>query len=52
MPFASQAQRRWMYALHPRMAARWQKETPPGKLPEHAGAVRRIATRIKNSLTR
>lgn len=31
MPFKSQAQRRWMYANNPKMAARWQKETPKGK---------------------
>lgn len=36
MPFKSEAQRRWMYANHPEMAKRWEKETN-GKLPEHAG---------------
>lgn len=36
MPFESDAQRRFMYAKHPRIAARWSKETPKGKdLPEH-----------------
>jgi hypothetical protein len=36
MPFKSQAQRRWMYATHPRMAARWSDETPKdGELPQH-----------------
>lgn len=36
MPFKSDAQRRFMYAKHPRIAARWSKETPKGKdLPEH-----------------
>jgi hypothetical protein len=35
MPFVSEDQRRWMYANHPAMAERWQKETPKGKkLPE------------------
>lgn len=35
MPFKSDAQRRFMYAKHPRIAKRWQKETPKGKdLPE------------------
>jgi len=34
MPFKSDAQRRWMYANHPAMAKRWQKETPKGDLPE------------------
>jgi hypothetical protein len=36
MPFVSQAQRGWMHANHPEMAARWDKETPRGKkLPKH-----------------
>lgn len=35
MPFQSEAQRRWMYAKHPEMAKRWEKETPRGKLPLH-----------------
>ncbi len=36
MPFQSEAQRRFMYARHPRIAERWQKHTPKGKkLPEH-----------------
>ncbi len=28
MPFKSKAQRRFMYATHPKIAARWSKETP------------------------
>ena len=36
MPFKSNAQRKWMYSKHPKMAKRWSKETPKGaKLPEH-----------------
>lgn len=35
MPFASQAQRGFMYAKHPKIAKRWEKETHEGKLPEH-----------------
>ena len=31
MPFKSQAQRKWMFANEPEMAARWAKETPKGK---------------------
>ena len=31
MPFKSEAQRKWMYANKPEMAARWQKHTPKGK---------------------
>lgn len=37
MPFESEAQRKWMYANHPEMAKRWEKDTPKGShLPEHA----------------
>jgi hypothetical protein len=37
MPFRSQAQRRFMYARHPKIAARWEKHTPKGKrLPKRA----------------
>lgn len=36
MPFKSEAQRRWMFATHPKMAKKWQKHTPKGKkLPQH-----------------
>lgn len=39
MPFASEAQRRFLYARHPEVAKRWQKHTPKGtKLPEHVKA--------------
>ena len=31
VPFKSQAQRKWMYANEPKMAERWEKETPKGK---------------------
>lgn len=31
MPFRSQAQRKWMYANDPKMAARWEKETSKKK---------------------
>jgi hypothetical protein len=35
MPFKSEAQRRYMYAKHPRIAERWQSHTPKNKeLPE------------------
>lgn len=34
MPFKSQSQRKWMYATHPEMAERWEKETPKKKLPK------------------
>lgn len=36
MPFVSRAQRKFMYANHPKIAARWEKETPTNrKLPLH-----------------
>lgn len=31
MPFKSEAQRKMMYAKHPVIAKRWEKETPKGK---------------------
>jgi hypothetical protein len=31
MPFKSEAQRRFMYARNPKMAKKWEKETPKGK---------------------
>ncbi len=38
MPFKSEAQKRFMYANDPAMAARWQAHTPKNaKLPEHVG---------------
>lgn len=37
MPFKSEKQRRYMYAKLPKIAARWEKETPKGKdLPKYA----------------
>jgi hypothetical protein len=41
MPFASQAQRSWMYAKKPAMAKRWAAETPKGKLPIKKKGLRR-----------
>ncbi|HDD44833.1 MAG TPA: hypothetical protein ENG63_08260 [Candidatus Desulfofervidus auxilii] len=36
MPFVSQAQRRFMYAVHPKLAREFEKKTPKGKkLPEY-----------------
>jgi len=37
MPFKSEAQRRWMWANDPVMAARWEAETPAGALPARVG---------------
>jgi hypothetical protein len=42
MPFKSEAQRRYLYATDPKMAKRWEKETPRNaKLPERATKKRR-----------
>jgi len=46
MPIKSEAQRRWLWANHPEMAARWEKETPSGKLPEHAKRVSKKKKRV------
>lgn len=36
MPFFSQAQRRYMYSQHPKLAKEFEAATPKGKdLPEH-----------------
>jgi len=46
MPFESEAQKGWMYANHPAMAKRWQKETPKGKrLPKRKKAKRNVKGR-------
>jgi hypothetical protein len=34
MPFKSEAQRKWMYANDPKMAAKWEAHTPEKKLPK------------------
>jgi hypothetical protein len=42
MPFKSEAQRRYLYETDPKMAKRWEKETPRNaKLPERATKKRR-----------
>ena len=40
MPFRSEAERRYMHANHPEIAARWEAETPETKLPERVGSTR------------
>jgi len=38
VPFVSQAQRGYMYAKHPKLAAEFERATPKGKsLPQHVG---------------
>lgn len=39
MPFKSQAQRKFMYAKHPKLAKEFEAATPKGKkLPQHVKA--------------
>jgi len=46
MPFRSQAQRRYMYSQHPKIAKRWRKESGPQKgLPERKGDKRQRLVR-------
>lgn len=52
MPFKSEAQRRYMYAKHPKIAREFQSATPKGaKLPEHVkrkpGTVARAIARAR-----
>ena len=42
MPYTSEAQRRFMHAKHPEIAARWDTEYPNQKgLPEHVAKKKR-----------
>ena len=44
MPFKSEAQRRFMFAVMPKTAARWAKHTDKGKkLPEHVSSAKKEA---------
>lgn len=47
MPLKSQKQRAWMYANHPEMAKRWEKETPKGKLPKKVKKTKRKTRKKK-----
>lgn len=48
MPFKSDAQRRYMYAKLPKIAARWSKETPKGKdLPEYVNKKKKRPPKVK-----
>lgn len=47
MPFKSSAQRAWMYANKPKMAAKWQAHTPKGaKLTKHVKKSKSNPTRL------
>lgn len=42
MPFKSDAQRKFLFAKHPEVAASFARKTPKGKkLPEHVGFARK-----------
>ena len=45
MPFKSSAQRRLMYAKHPKIAARWTAEYDQKNLPEKVGKGRKTEHR-------
>ena len=48
MPFTSKAQKKFMFAKHPKIAKRFAKETPKNaKLPEYAKAKAAIARKVK-----
>lgn len=48
MPFKSQAQRKFLFAKHPKIAKEWAEETPKGaKLPDHVRKHRGRKARAK-----
>lgn len=47
MPFKSQAQRKYMYAQHPKIAKEFESKTPKGKLPEKVGKHQAIMATLK-----
>jgi hypothetical protein len=48
MPFKSKAQRGFMYANHPKLAKKFEKETPKGKnLPYHVKKSKSILGKLK-----
>lgn len=41
-PFVSKSQRAFLYAKHPEIAKRWEKETPKNaRLPQHKNAMKK-----------
>lgn len=49
-PYQSEAQRRFMHAKHPDIAARWDEEYPnQGKLPEKKKRKRKVEHATTNS---
>lgn len=53
MPFASEAQRKWMWANRPEQAAEWEKHTPEdAKLPDRTSETRRQTSDANPALTK
>lgn len=53
MPFKSEAQRRWMYANNPKLAKKFEAETPRGKkLPEYVKKKKKKKTVKKEFIER
>lgn len=51
MPYRSQSQRRMMHAVHPEIAARWDKEFPNQKgLPERVGSQHKKALAMERKI--
>lgn len=51
MPFASEAQRKWMWVNRPEQAAEWEKHTPAdAKLPERVSEVRKSSSKANPAL--
>lgn len=53
MPYKSTAQRAYLHANRPGIAARWDKETPPGAiLPRHVGDLKKPKSRLSEVFKR
>lgn len=50
MPFASEAQRKFLWAKHPKVARKWAHEYPKGKLSSKLGAVKRKLSKFKKPI--
>ena len=53
MPFKSEAQRRYLWMKHPKIARRWAKEYPnQSKLPKHVKHTGRKSKKLKNDMAK
>lgn len=51
MPFVSKAQRAYLYANHPKVAAEFQRHTPKGaKLPKHVKGKKKYKMKVDNKI--